>query len=112
MVNSSGGSSPRAPAQGYASAQADVGADILGVAGNEGGLRLYATSKPPKYDDEGGMDLYEALLKSYLMQRKCWGVVDGSETRGRAGDDARRVGVIDAATFDVKNAVARDAILR
>ncbi|KAG3001466.1 hypothetical protein PC121_g20094 [Phytophthora cactorum] len=30
--------------------------------------RTFGSNKPPKYDEEGGFDLYKAMLRSYLTQ--------------------------------------------
>ncbi|KAE8950506.1 hypothetical protein PR002_g33253, partial [Phytophthora rubi] len=35
----------------------------------------FGSNKPPKFDEEGGFDLYKAMLQSYLMQRGAWGIL-------------------------------------
>ncbi|KAE8970317.1 hypothetical protein PR003_g28421, partial [Phytophthora rubi] len=39
----------------------------------------FGSNKPPKFDEEGGFDLYKAMLQSYLMQRGAWGILDGTD---------------------------------
>ncbi|ETP31434.1 hypothetical protein F442_19700 [Phytophthora nicotianae P10297] len=66
----------------------------------------YGSTKLPKYDEKGGFDLYRAMLESFLTQRGCWGIVDGTDVLGAnatAAETARRA---------EKNALARDALLR
>ncbi|ETL38273.1 hypothetical protein L916_10129 [Phytophthora nicotianae] len=36
-------------------------------------------AKPPKYEEDSGLDLYRARLESFLRQRECWNVVIGAE---------------------------------
>ncbi|KAG3096429.1 hypothetical protein PI124_g15836 [Phytophthora idaei] len=67
--------------------------------------RIFGGNKPPKYDEEGGFDLYKAMLRSYLTQRGCWRVVDGTETRDLNDTDLQR-------QYDERDELARDAILR
>ncbi|KAG2896134.1 hypothetical protein PC117_g23078 [Phytophthora cactorum] len=69
------------------------------------GRRIFGGNKPPKYDEEGGFDLYKAMLRSYLTQRGCWRVVDGTETRDLNDADLQR-------QYDERDELARDAILR
>lgn len=35
-------------------------------------------SKPPKYTEDGGFDLYHAQIEVYLLQHECWDVVGGN----------------------------------
>ncbi|ETK73755.1 hypothetical protein F441_22913 [Phytophthora nicotianae CJ01A1] len=39
----------------------------------------YGSTKPPKYDEKGGFDLYRAMLESFRTQRERWGIVDGTD---------------------------------
>ncbi|ETM30507.1 hypothetical protein L914_21817 [Phytophthora nicotianae] len=67
--------------------------------------RIFGSNKPPKYEEEGGFDLYKAMLRSYLTQRGCWRVVDGTEARYPNDVDLQR-------QYDERDELARDAILR
>ncbi|KAE8913790.1 hypothetical protein PF005_g24125 [Phytophthora fragariae] len=66
----------------------------------------FGSQKPPKYDGEGGLDLYKAMLQSYLAQRGCWGIMDGTDEL-EANPSA-----VDTTRHNEKNALARDALLR
>ncbi|KAE8886485.1 hypothetical protein PF003_g29613 [Phytophthora fragariae] len=64
------------------------------------------SNKPPKFDEEGGFDLYKAMLQSYLMQRGAWGILDGTDMLDANATAAK------TQRFEEKNALARDALLR
>ncbi|KAE9171394.1 hypothetical protein PF005_g27158 [Phytophthora fragariae] len=66
----------------------------------------FGSQKPPKYDEEGGFDLYKAMLQSYLAQRGCWGIMDGTDVLGANPSAA------ETTRHNEKNALARDALLR
>ncbi|OWZ21913.1 hypothetical protein PHMEG_0003465 [Phytophthora megakarya] len=57
---------------------------MSGTSGTSGGTGAGATtrqvisSKPPKYTEEGGFDLYHAQIEGYLVQHDCWDVVNGA----------------------------------
>lgn len=52
--------------------------------------RMVGSNKPPKYDEEGGFDLYKAMLRLYWTQRSCWHVSDGTEARDPNDADLQR----------------------
>ncbi|KAE9007810.1 hypothetical protein PR002_g16089 [Phytophthora rubi] len=66
----------------------------------------FGSNKPTKFDEEGGFDLYKAMLQSYLMQRDAWGILDGTDTLDPNASAA------ETQRFQEKNALARDALLR
>ncbi|KAG6582973.1 Integrase, catalytic core protein [Phytophthora cinnamomi] len=49
-----------------------------GGAGGRTTTRRVCGSKPPKYNNEGGFDLYHAQIEGYLRQHECRDVVDGN----------------------------------
>ncbi|EGZ21864.1 hypothetical protein PHYSODRAFT_488085, partial [Phytophthora sojae] len=65
----------------------------------------FGSQKPPKYDEDGGFDLYKAMLQSYLAQRGCWGILDGTEVLGA------NPSTTETDHFNEKNAFAGDALL-
>ncbi|KAJ8576911.1 hypothetical protein ON010_g2299 [Phytophthora cinnamomi] len=66
--------------------------------------KVAAATKTPKYDADGGFDLYRARLESYLRQRDCWNVVVGTE-----GLDAQNAA--QQQIYEERNLFARDALL-
>ncbi|RAW43453.1 hypothetical protein PC110_g439 [Phytophthora cactorum] len=64
------------------------------------------SNKPLKYDEEGGFDLYEAVLESYLAQRGCWVILDGTDALDASPTAA------ETARQSEKNTFARDVLLR
>ncbi|POM65562.1 LOW QUALITY PROTEIN: Hypothetical protein PHPALM_18700 [Phytophthora palmivora] len=75
-----------------------------GVAPQPAVRKVSGGGKAPKYDDDGGFDLYRARLESYLRQRDCWRVVIGEE-----GPDLQNVELNNP--FEERNLFARDALL-
>ncbi|KAJ8524360.1 hypothetical protein ON010_g16758 [Phytophthora cinnamomi] len=66
--------------------------------------KVAAATKTPKYDADGGFDLYRARLESYLRQRDCWNVVVGTE-----GPDAQNAA--QQQIYEERKGFARDALL-
>ncbi|EGZ09053.1 hypothetical protein PHYSODRAFT_407790, partial [Phytophthora sojae] len=61
-------------------------------------------TKAPKYDENGGFDLYRARLESYLRQRDCWNVVLGTEGPDAQNAERQRI-------YEERNLFARDTLL-
>ncbi|GMF32744.1 unnamed protein product [Phytophthora fragariaefolia] len=66
--------------------------------------KVTAGTKAPKYDSDGGFDLYRARLESYLRQRDCWNVVIGTEAPGPQNATQQQ-------NYEERNLLARDALL-
>ncbi|GMF22868.1 unnamed protein product [Phytophthora fragariaefolia] len=66
--------------------------------------KVAAGTKAPKYDSDGGFDLYRARLESYLRQRDCWNVVIGTEAPDPQNAAQQQ-------NYEERNLFARDALL-
>ncbi|GMF18667.1 unnamed protein product [Phytophthora fragariaefolia] len=66
--------------------------------------KVAAGTKAPKYDYDGGFDLYRARLESYLRQRDCWNVVIGTEAHDPQNAAQQQ-------NYEERNLFARDALL-
>ncbi|ETI53187.1 hypothetical protein F443_03830 [Phytophthora nicotianae P1569] len=66
--------------------------------------KVAAATKAPKYDLDGGFDLYRARLESYLRQRNCWSVVIGTENPDPRNEENQR-------NYEERNLFARDTLL-
>ncbi|KAF4142335.1 gag-polypeptide of LTR copia-type [Phytophthora infestans] len=51
---------------------------VNGAAGGGTAQRRVCSSKPSKYTEDGGFDLYHAQIEGYLTQYECWDVIDGN----------------------------------
>ncbi|POM77284.1 Hypothetical protein PHPALM_5355 [Phytophthora palmivora] len=67
--------------------------------------KVPGSTKAPKYDEDGGFDLFKARLESYLRQRDCWNVVIGDEGPDAVNADQNRI-------FEERNLFARNALLQ
>ncbi|KAF4127649.1 gag-polypeptide of LTR copia-type [Phytophthora infestans] len=75
MSTSSGGQ--QQPAVGQQQNQQQQNAQQQGAYGGARTRRVCG-SKPPKYTEAGGFDLYHAQIEGYLAQHGCWQVVSGN----------------------------------
>ncbi|KAE8952492.1 hypothetical protein PF011_g32683, partial [Phytophthora fragariae] len=58
----------------------------VATGGTGGGAttRRVCGSKPPKFTEDGGFDLYQAQVEGYLVQHGCWDVVAGNAVANAA----------------------------
>ncbi|POM58670.1 Hypothetical protein PHPALM_36663 [Phytophthora palmivora] len=83
-----------------------IGGAVAG--GQPGGIArvvLRGTNKPPQYSEDGGFDLYGAQQCSFLTQRDCWGIINGTIIADP--NDALRQQI-----YEEKNTFVCDTLLR